>query len=95
MKYILSLLLLLSLPSYAQETKCREISEIAGQIMSLRQLGADPLNILSKVNEPLVTKMVQMAYSEPRYQTSEYRQMAILRFRDQFAIECLKWEMSK
>ncbi len=95
MKYFLFLLLVLSLPSYAQETKCREISDIAGQIMSLRQIGADPINIISKFNEPLITKMVQLAYSEPKYQTSEYRQMAISRFRDQFAIECLKWEMSK
>lgn len=92
MKYIITLLLLVSSVSYA-ETNCKSIEGLAKSVMTARQLGASMskvMGLLPKESYEPIKAVVIDAYSSPRFQVKANQERAIQDFANKYAVECYK-----
>lgn len=86
-------------PTSSDETLCRSMSELGGSVMRLRQQGlisrADmevkmrDIAAGQEQDAQLYLAIVRLAWTHPQYGSQEYRQTAIMQFRDEIYSLCL------
>lgn len=76
---------------------CRSASKTASAVMRNRQLGISMNNQLDNLlpgAEPaikgVVESMIRLAYTKPRYNSTQYQQSAITDFEDEYLTMCLQ-----
>jgi len=76
--------------------KCEKIGELAGGIMTLRQLNTKMSKVINKLGpeSPFVSIVIK-AYETPLYSTEKYKKREIMKFENMYYIECLKHERNK
>ena len=95
MKKLLILLLLIPVLAAAEEADevdiCQDFANSAAMIMELRQNGADMSDVLQKLKgfEP-AKSIIMAAWSVPQYSTLQYQRNAIVMFKNEVFLSCLK-----
>ena len=74
----------------SKQEMCTTLSSIAERIMYLRQEGTDMMELVRVTTVPIAMKMVEQAYEQPQYSTDEYKQRAVQRFKNEWALACFK-----
>ena len=93
MKKLLLLVLLVSAGfTETPELDCGSFSELAKVVMTSRQTGANPVEIVEKFDRPIVTFLVKHAWAVPEYRTEAHKLRAIREFRDSMYMKCLRLE---
>ena len=85
---------------YSEEewgTICRSASKTASAVMRNRQLGISMNNQMDNLlpaADPAIKgvmeSMIRLAYTKPRYSSSQYQQNAITDFEDEYLLMCLQ-----
>jgi len=98
MKSIIGLLIITTI-LFAQES-CNSYANVAGFVMQERQTHGDITVFIDKLPEPqtqedrddyeTVVDMAVLAWSWPYYQQQSHKEEAVVLFRNQFYIECVK-----
>jgi len=76
--------------SSSKQEMCTTLSAIAERIMYLRQEGTDMMELVRVTTVPIAMKMIEQAYEQPQYSTDEYKQRAVQRFKNEWALACIK-----
>ena len=80
----------------AEDDTCSGVSEFAKAVMSARQYGVSAIKLVKIAEEAfgkddaLAIEMIDVAFSEPRYNTEEFKQEAIEEFTSMYFLECYK-----
>lgn len=96
MKKLLTALAILSTSFIAQaeESKfmnCKEISEFAGSIMQVRQQGTPMSDLYDIANgSKVIESLIILAYEVPKFNTEEYKQREVNKFKNEFFLTCVK-----
>ena len=95
---ILIVLLTFSVTTYAQDLKtCTVLSDLAGAIMKYRQDNVDVVKLYDVANsrpdaelQEFMRSTINLAYRQPGYSTDKYQAEAIVKFKNQFFLDCMK-----
>lgn len=96
MKKLLTAIALLSTSFIAQaeESKgmsCKEISEFAGSIMQARQQGTPMSDLYDIANgSKVIESLIILAYEVPKFNTAEYKQREVSKFKNELFLACVK-----
>lgn len=102
--FVMSLIGLLSLGAYAQETQtsqsktdddvlkaCTHYKDVAEQVMKTRQAGVDASKMMEVAEgNPLMQKMIIVAFDTPSYSTEAYKEKAVSDFANEVFLDCYK-----
>lgn len=84
----------LSFTANAEDTKqsqCAEIASLAGNIMTLRQVGKPMAEVYKIANgSKLIEAMAVQAYETPRFSTKQAKDEYIGKFKDTWFLACIK-----
>ena len=74
-----------------KQSQCTEISDFAGNIMTLRQLGK-PMADTFKISggSKFVESIIIEAYEHPKFSTEEYRKESVSKFKNKYFLMCIK-----
>jgi len=76
--------------SYAGDDKCKSVEDLAEVIMGCRQSGVAMSSAMKVADdEPVTRAMVIDAWQRPMYNTEEYKQRSIQRFKDDWYMQCV------
>jgi hypothetical protein len=95
-KLITAVTVCLSLSVHAQANEvdydeCGAIGDTAQSIMEARQLGVDIVKMLKAGKDlPGMNAIVEIAYSQPRYETHKSKKVAEQEFRTRVFLTCLE-----
>lgn len=96
MKKLLTALAILSasFTAQAEESKgisCKEISEFAGSIMQIRQQGTPMADVYDRAGgSKVIESLIIPAYEVPKFNTAEYKQREVNKFKNEFFLVCVK-----
>ena len=84
-------------PVYAEDP-CKVLEMFAGRVMERRQNGAlmsDLIRIIDngdyeEINDRMMKKIIVSAYDKPLYSTDDYKQKAILQFKNDIYMKCYR-----
>lgn len=71
---------------------CENFSNLAGTIMQKRQAGESPAELIRKVDkkmQPMIQRIVLIAYKQPQFETVKYKNKAVQGFRNEAFIQCM------
>lgn len=95
MKKLLTALTLLSLSFTAtaedEKMTCKQVSELAGVIMTARQTGVPMVEVFEKADGfKVIEDVIILAYKTPKFSVKENQQEQINEFKNEFFLNCVK-----
>lgn len=75
------------------ETRCEIMADVARHAMTLRQLGVSAPQAYKAVTHPDLKKVVEMAYSRPRWLSEQYRDNAVADFGNDVFFMCERGQL--
>ncbi|ADM26673.1 hypothetical protein PP589_gp21 [Pseudoalteromonas phage HS5] len=74
-----------------EKATCKDMSELAGRYMTLRQSGAPMADIYSTAGDSkIIELMIIKAYEVTRFNTKEFRDRQVIKFKNDWFLACIK-----
>jgi hypothetical protein len=86
-------LALMSAPALAKESpanNCKLLGDVAGKIMSLRQDGVTPSQLMDALSSDKFDQLILVAFNTPRYSSPDFKTTAVEDFRSEIEVECYR-----